>query len=335
MKIMLSFITVLAILFAALSCSDKASQPGDLPVPGSIVPDSTYVMVTPAWTEADGIPFNRPSDVKIGYDRYIYIADRDNDRVVKLSLAGEFVESYAVRYPTQVAQDRALDLLAISDSSVILRRSYREGGDFEEVFVAPNVYMPYPIEKEVPAAMYGIAASPFPDKTYLISHWHENSIFRFDSADQFKGTQIPPGAGLGKASQPVCVNTFDFSGTYVICYTSGNNYYSAQVVNAQSGDPIIPDSDSADIYGTTMTGHKDITMDRLGNVFVCFRNKENSEVWKFSRYGVLQLKFGQDGGPGDRLSGPSGIDVYQNYVYVADTDNNRIVRFEISTSVQQ
>jgi len=333
MKIMLSLITALAIFFAALSCSDKASQPVDLPVPGSIVPDSTYVMVTPAWTDADGIPFNRPSDVKIGYDRYIYIADRDNDRVVKLSLAGEFVESYSVRYPTQITQDRALDLLAISDSSVILRRSYSENGDFEEVFVAPDVYLPYPIDREIPAALFGIAASPFPEKSYLISHFYENGIFRFDSADQFKGTQIPSGTGLGKASQPVCVNTFDFSGTYVICYTSGNSTFSAQVVDAFTGQPIIPDSDSADIYRPTMTGHKDITMDRLGNVFVCFRN--NSEVWKFSRYGVLQLRFGRDGGPGDRLSGPSGIDAYQNYIYVADTDNNRIVRFEISTSVQQ
>jgi hypothetical protein len=333
MKTMLFRIAVLAILFAALSCSDKVSQPGDLPVPGSIVPDTTYVMVTPSWTEADGIAFNKPSDVKIGYDRYIYIADRDNDRVVKLSLAGEFVESYAIDYPTQITQDRALDLLAVSDSSVILRRSYRDGGDFEEVFVAPDVYLPYPIDREIPAALFGIAASPFPEKTYLISHFYEQGIFRFDSDDEFMDTQIPRGNGIGMASQPVCVNTFDFSGTYVICYTSGNSSYSAQVVDARSGDPIIPESDSADIYRPTMTGHKDISMDRLGNVYVCFRN--NSEVWKFSRYGVLQLRFGQDGGPGDRLSGPSGIDVYQDYVYIADTDNNRIVRFEISTSVQQ
>lgn len=333
MKIWPAYIAVLAILLALSACSDKASQPVDLPVPGSIVPDTTYVMVTPAWTEADGIAFNKPSDVKIGYDRYIYIADRDNDRVVKLNLAGEFIESYAVRYPTQVTQDRALDLLAISDSSVILRRSYSEGGDFREVFVAPDVYLPPPIDQEVPASMFGIAASPFPDKNYLISHFYESAIFRFNYLDSIKGTQIPAGTGLGKASQPVCVNTFDFSGTYIICYTSGNSSFSAQIVNGQTGAPIIPDSDSADIYRPTRTGHKDISMDRLGNVFVSFRN--GSEVWKFSRYGVLQLKFGQDGGPGDRLRGPSGIDVYQNYVYVADTENNRVVRFEISTSVQQ
>lgn len=321
------------LLIVVLSCSDKAIQPVNLPEPGSIVPDTTYVMITPAWTEADGITFNRPSDVKIGYDRCIYIADRDNDRVVKLNLAGEFIESYAVRYPTQVSQDRALDLLAISDSSVILRRSYREGGDFEEVFVAPDVYLPPPIDQEVPAAMFGIAASPFPEKTYLISHFYENAIFRFGPDDQLQSFQIPAGNGLGKASQPVCVNTFDFNGTYVICYTSGNSSYSAQLVDARNGQPIIPDTDSADIYRPTRTGHKDISMDKLGNVYVCFRN--GSEVWKFSRHGVLQLRFGQDGGPGDRLNRPSGIDVYQNYVYVADTDNNRIVRFEISTSVQQ
>ena len=233
MKTLLSLITILAILFAAQSCSDKASQPGDLPEPGSLLPDTTYIMVTPAWTEADGIPFNKPSDVKIGYDRYVYIADRDNDRVVKLSLAGEFVESYAVRYPTQVAQDRGLDLLVISDSSVILRRSYSENGDFEEVFVWPDAILPPPFDTIMPAAIFGIAASPFPDKSYLISNFYNHTctfdstriddttyivdttcydegIYEFNSDDYLGGIRIPSGYDVGRVINPVCINTFDF-----------------------------------------------------------------------------------------------------------------------------
>ena len=366
-RIMAIFAVSTAFLMIA-ACSEKVSQPRNLPEPGSILPDTTYVMVTPAWTEADGIPFNKPSDVKIGYDRYVYVADRDNDRIVKLSLAGEFIESYVARYPTQIAQDRALDLLAVSDSSVILKRSYSEGGDFFEVYVWPDVIQQYPLPSLLPSAIFGIAASPFPDKSYLISNFYDNTcffdsiwlpdstlnedstwtydtilvvdticfdmgIYKFDSDGNLGESQIPVGFDVGMVAYPVCINTFDFYGNYLIGYTTSNTFFSAQIVDAVTGQPFIPRSDSADIYRGIEGGHKDIAMDHLGNVFVCTR--KNSQVWKFSRYGVLQLKFGQDGGPGGRLNGPGGIDIYQNHIYIADTDNNRIVRFEISTSVQQ
>ncbi len=333
MRMAFGIILMLLLIALLLYCSDKASQPTNLPEPGSVIPDSTYVMITPAWTEADGIQFDRPADVKIGYDRFLYVADKNNDRVVKLTLAGEFVESYQISNPTQITQDRALDLLAVNDSSVVLRRSFREGGDFQVVYTAPDVPRPPPIDDTSYAVLFGIAASPFPDKTYSFSNFYENEIYRFDSDDEFVAVQVPSGNAAGRVAAPVAVNSFNIGGQYYIGYTSGRSSFSVQLIEASTGLPVIPFSDSADIYLTTVSGHKDIAVDGLGNIFVTMASA--SEVWKFSRNGQLLLKFGQDGSLEDRLNNPRGIDSYQQYIYVADTDNDRVVRFEVSTTPQQ
>ncbi|HDS00513.1 MAG TPA: hypothetical protein ENO22_05410 [candidate division Zixibacteria bacterium] len=333
MKAFITTILIIALILLMLDCSEKVNQPTDLPEPGSINPDTTYVMITPAWTEADGITFDRPTDVMIGYDRFVYVADRNNDRVVKLTLAGEFVESYQIPNPTQIDQDRALDLLAVNDSSVVLRRSFREGGDFQVVYTAPDVPRPPPIDDTTYAVLFGIAASPFPDKTYSISNFYLNEIYRFDSGDEYVDVQVPSGNAAGRVAAPVAVNSFNIRGQYYIGYTSGRSSFAVQLIEASTGQPVIPFSDSADIYLTTVNGHKDIAVDDLGNIFVTMAAA--SEVWKFSRDGQLLLRFGQDAPPEDRLDNPRGIDAYQQYIYVADTDNNRVVRFETSTSPQQ
>jgi len=317
-----------------LGCSDKIQQPGDLPDPGIYNPDTTYVMITPVWTEADGLEYNHPSDVIIGYDRSIYIADTDNNRVVRLDLAGNFIESYNVDHPTQIAQDRGLDLLAVTDSSTILRRDYSAGGDFVEVHSEPDILLPPPPDNRfVSASLFGICASPFPDKSYYFSHYYENGILKYNATDGFVEVQIMPGIGLGRASAPTGINAKNFNGDFYLCYTSGQATFSIQVINLSTEQPLIPDTSNMNIYRNTLTGHKDITMDALGNIYVTMASA--SEIWKYDRHGNYVLRFGQNGIGEDLLDNPRGIDAYQNYLYVADRNNNRVVRFEASTSAQQ
>lgn len=328
-------ILVLTAVAIYWGCSDKIEQPGDLPEPGTYNPDTTYVMVTPVWTGADGLEFNHPNDVIVGYDKSIYIADTYNDRIVRLDLAGNFIESIDIHRPTQIAQDRALDLLAVTDSSVVLRRDYSEDGDFVIVHSEPDVLLPPPPDDHiVPAALYGICASPFPDKSYYFSHYYENGILKYNSSDNFVRVQVYPGIGVGYAMAPLALNAKEIKSDFYLCYTSGSASFSIQVLNLTTGEPVIPDTaEVTDIYSPTVTGYKDITMDEFGNIFVTMATR--SEIWKYDRYGKFDYRFGQEGSGADLLKNPRGIDSYQNYLYVADRDNNRIVRFEASTSAQQ
>ncbi len=326
-------IATIGLFTALIACSDKISQPGDLPDPGSFSPDTTYVMVEPAWTEAEGIAYDDPSDVIIGYDRFVYVADRGNDRVVKLNLAGEFVESYYIPAPSQITQDRALDLLAVTDSNRVWRRSFMDDGEFEVVFTADDVYRPFPIDSMISARLFGIAASPFPDKDYFLTNFYEDSVFVFGPDDERDDVLAVKGYGVGLANAPIAVGAFDIGDLYCVGFTNSGTSFSIQLIDVNSGMPVVPFTDSADIYRPTVNGHKDIAMDRAANIFVSMAS--SSEVWKFNRNGVFQLKFGQAGGPADRLNNPRGVYIYQDYIYVADAGNNRVVRFLSSTAPQQ
>ena len=51
---------------------------------GNIRGDTVYVQLNPDW---EG--FNRPQDVMVGREPFIYVADTDNDRIVMLNLDGQ------------------------------------------------------------------------------------------------------------------------------------------------------------------------------------------------------------------------------------------------------
>ncbi len=132
---------IFSLLAIAASCGEK------LPLPvavndddGGHLTDTTYVPVLPHWTTAGGIDFNYPFGVSLGYDQTIYICDTRNDRIVRLTQNGEFIESFSLPHPYGVAQDRALTLAAVNGGNKIYLRRYPEGGDFVEYLEMDSVY---------------------------------------------------------------------------------------------------------------------------------------------------------------------------------------------------
>ncbi len=120
-------------------CGRKIKLPTKLPELGTGALDTTYVSVGEPWEEANGLSFKHPQDVNIGFDGYIYIADTDNDRIVKLDQAGHFINQYdGVENPTGVSQDRLFRLLACGDSIIYKKGTQDE--DFVSIYIAPDVY---------------------------------------------------------------------------------------------------------------------------------------------------------------------------------------------------
>ncbi len=90
-----------AVLFFALTlnaCADADNVDlSEFPInvdPGTIG-DTSYIPITPIITG-----FNEPTDVFFGYDQQIYVADKNNDRIVQLNLAGGVVSYSSYRYRT-------------------------------------------------------------------------------------------------------------------------------------------------------------------------------------------------------------------------------------------
>ena len=100
----------------------------------TLVDDVGYVPLSPAYTQGAGGPFDRPVDVYVGYDEYIYVADARGVHVLDLAGRPQAVLSEVAGQPlrdiTAIVQDRKLDLYVAArrDTTVAGARCPSSGG---------------------------------------------------------------------------------------------------------------------------------------------------------------------------------------------------------------
>lgn len=73
---------ILASLLFLIACNDKPIPPNSSSGNGSIN-DTLYIPLQPDWTG-----FNEPSDIYIGREPFVYIADTKNNQIVMLDISG-------------------------------------------------------------------------------------------------------------------------------------------------------------------------------------------------------------------------------------------------------
>lgn len=351
-------------LFLVFSnCGRKVKLPTKLPELGGGSLDTTYVPIEPSrpWVEAGGIPFNHPQDVHVGFDGYIYIADTDNDRIVKLDLTGNFIDEYGgVKHPNSVSQDRLFRLLATGDS-IIYKKGIHEQ-NFIPIYTAPSVHDTVPIVildtvvtdtgtiivpidtfrvDTLPTIYEGVAPNPLPLPGYAEYYAcdftrSEITKFRFNEPSTVYnlGPAIPKGYDLGKTAYPLGIFTYLTQNGFNLIFCQFLSYFSVQLLNGEDYSPVIPRTNSSNIYWEGTFGQaEDVAVDEYGNIFVV--DSEKSSVLKFSENGVRILSFGTEGTGEKQFQNPKGIAYANKIVYVADTGNNRILRFMLSTDIQR
>jgi hypothetical protein len=351
------YIWILSLLIILSGCGRKIKLPTNLPELGGGTLDTTYVPIEPdrPWVEAGGIPFNHPQDVHVGFDGYIYIADTDNDRIVKLDQVGNFIYQYGgVKRPSSVSQDRLFRLLATGGNIIYKKGAQDE--DFLSIYTAPDVYDTVPIviidttdtgivfidtfRVDTSATIYeGIAPNPLPFSGYAEYYAcdltrSEITKFLFYEPSTFYdlGPAIPTGYELGKTAYPSGIFTYLTPTGFNLIFSQFLSYYSVQLLNGEDFSPVIPRTDSSNIYWQGTFGQaEDVVVDEYGNIFVV--DSERNSVLKFSENGVKILSFGSQGTKGKEFQNPMGIAYSNKIVYVADTGNNRILRFMLSTDI--
>jgi hypothetical protein len=368
-----NYIWILGLLIILSGCGREIKLPTNLPELGQGTLDTTYVPIESdrPWVEAGGITFNHPQDVCVGFDGYIYIADTENDRIVKLDQSGNFIHQYeGVKRPSSVSQDQLLRLLATGGNSIYKRSTPDE--DFISIYTAPDIYDTIIVTPEdtvevydtiivtpdsvvidtdtviVPAVFYvdtlvtnykGIAPNPLPFSGYAIYYacdFTRSQITQFlfyepDSINNL-GPLIPWGYDLGKTYYPLGIYTYLTQTGFNLIFCQVLSYFSVQLLDGQDLSPIIPRTDSSNIYWQGTFGQaEDVAVDEYGNIFVV--DSEKNCVAKFSKNGVGILSFGSLGAGAKGFQNPKGIAYSNKIVYVADTGNNRILRFMLSTDV--
>jgi DNA-binding beta-propeller fold protein YncE len=362
-----AYLLVLILLLAIPGCGKRMKLPTDIPqsVPGA--PDTTYVPVGEGWTEAGGIPFDRPQDVHVGLDGHVYIADTGNDRIVELDQAGDFVAHYhGAKEPRSISQDPLFRLLAAGGNTIYIKLPGEDG--FDSLYAGDDIYdsimvvrpdtlidtviiSPDSIEIDtimglidtvyfvdtVTTNFAAIAPDPRPVAgygMYFVCDSTRDEISRFlligSDALYRMGAAVPSGYRLSSTHGPTGVFTYLRGDKFRFLFCQALSYFSVQLLDGDDFGPLIPQTESSQIYWEDwIIGlAQDVAADEFENIFVV--DSEKSQVHKFSRNGVPILSFGREGSGQTDFKNPLGIAYANKILYVADTGNNRILRFALS-----
>ena len=350
---------LLIVIGFSWSCADKLDL-NDLGADdggGNVTGDTVYVRINPVW---EG--YNKPQDVMVGREPFIYIADTDNDRIVLLNLDGQRLGTKAIKKPVALAQDYLLNLFVCAQFDTVISgqtQTYSAVYKLDLVSVNHQIelapvkrILPRPQDFAQPLREY-TGACVFYDNSYLISRKGpnntnlidpDNTVLIFVQKKLYDGSIIdslvgrvslldPTGSGTMSANQISSLTSFN-SGNFNINVTlTGDNSFKFQPLEYISspdftGYRIALQPLSRDVM---MPGiflqPEGSALDNSGNIYIADAGKDS--IYKFNSFGDEQQSFG---GP-EIFSQPYGVAFFNKTLYVADTGNNRILRFILSTEL--
>jgi DNA-binding beta-propeller fold protein YncE len=345
-------ILVIFMLFSS-SCVDKLdindidTGSGNVNIGG----DTLFVQVNPVW---EG--FNKPRGIMVGKEPFIYVADTENNKIVLLNLDGQILSSRSIQKPVAIAQDYRLNLIVCAQFDT-LNQTFSAVYKLDLVSTNHNLDLA-PIKRILPQlpdfaqpqrVYTGCAA--FFDNTYYIARKGpnnsnlvdpDNSVLVFIQKRQNDGTTVdsligrvpqldPTGSGINSANQISSITSYNSRNYNMILSLTGENNFKIQplefIFSVEFTGYRIEFSPLSNALMTPNVFERPegATVDNAGNIYVA--DAETDTVYKFNSFGDLLISFG---GP-DQFNEPYGVAFFDKTLYVADTGNDRIVRFILST----
>ncbi len=322
---------------------------------GNIGGDTVYVQLNPVWGG-----FNNPQDVYIGRDQFIYVADTDNDRVVMMNVAGQVLGSLALQKPIAIAQDFRLNLFVCAEfdtlgqtfSAVYRIDMFVVGNRISEA--VPVRLLPRASDLSKPDRKYTAVTTFYNNMVYVArtgpdnsSYFDpDNSILMFVPKSRYGGGEgdtligrVPNieavSSGFVTANGISSLASFDKRNIDVVVTLTGTTNFRAQqwnyvvtnldekyVTKFEPGDSV------AFARPNRFVQPEGCTIDASGNIFIVDAAKDS--VYKFNAFGNELQSFGGT----DIFNQPHGVAFFDRTLYVADSGNNRILRFILSTDIQ-
>jgi hypothetical protein len=364
MKMKRSLLIFMSAIFLLAGC-DRKFNTEELVAPntggGNIGGDTVYVQLNPVWGG-----FNNPQDVYIGHDQFIYVADTDNDRVVMMNVAGQVLGSISIKKPVAISQDFRLNLIVCGETDITDTLT-NQVVTYSAVYKIDLFAVGHQISQAVPVRilprtsdlskplrkytgvttfynnMYYIARKG-PDNSSLFDP--DNSILIGLPKSSYGGGQgdtiigrvpniDPVSSGLVTANEISALASFNKRNINLVVTLTGSTNFKAQQWNYYVS-PIeekyvsrFSPSDSVDFSRPNRFAQPEgCTIDPSGNIFVVDAVKDS--VFKFNAFGNELESFGG----AEVFDQPHGVAFFDRTLYVADSGNNRILRFILSTDIR-
>jgi hypothetical protein len=358
----IELIILLLVTAFFLSCTDKFdiseidTGDGDVNIGG----DTVYVEVTPEWGG-----FNRPQDVMVGREPFIYVADTDNNRIVMMNLNGQILGIRSMQKPMALAQDYKLNLIVCAQFDTVVSGESRTFSAVykldlvsvsHQIAIAPITrLLPRANDLNRPLVEYTGACVFFNNMFYVSRKGPNNSSFvdpdnsllifipkSFINSESEGDTLVgrvpnidPLGQGPVSAYDISSLASFNNQSVDIIITLTGGTSFKANWLHYQI-TPIdqkyvsnfSPGSGTDLVIPNSFERPEGCALDNSGNIYIADAGKDS--VYKFNSFGDELNSFG---GP-DVFNEPYGVAFFNKTLYVADTGNNRILRFILSTEIQ-
>jgi DNA-binding beta-propeller fold protein YncE len=358
------FFSFLFLLFI-FGCEDKIKLPNAPPLQEV---DPGYVQIS-EWKggtyKGKSETFNQPKDITIGREPLIYIADTGNNRIVMLDEAG-FIRgiSKKINNPLSVSQDRAMNLFIINGTNKVFRINLTKYNhdldiaDIDTVFTDES-----DLPKYTAVATFSLKSQTDQVNLYYVTsqgtdtqtRYHRVLIGSVTSNKGFFQQWMGYGLELGRTNNPIGITTFEYDidelnkNTSDFIFTQTGKNFKLQwmtLINvpgeglqlrSKFNEPNV-DINAPDKFDLP----EDITVDESQNIYVIdagknkfFKfTKDGSEIFKIKNKEWI-LSFGSFGSGEKQFKNPQGIAYFakNKSILVADTGNNRIVGFKLSTDL--
>lgn len=319
--------------------------------------DTVYIQQFPNW---EG--FNKPQDMIVGREPFIYVADTENDRIVMLNISGQFLGEKKIKRPTSITQNYKLELLIVAEfDTVISGNNFTYSALYKiDMVKAGHILNNTQLIRILPqdskldpfafnrTDRFYTGVCSFYDNSFYVSRKgpsnsnpidRDNSIltFKYDSNDSLIIGKIPglesEGTGILSANQISSLTSFPNKTTDVILTLTGKNSFKVQwleytVTTDFAGYRIKLGAFSSDMMTVNKFGSpEDIALDDANNIYVA--DAEKDSVFKFNSFGDELESFGGS----DLFSSPHAVAYHDRTLYVLDTNNDRILRFILSTEI--
>ena len=352
---------IILIILLVFGCSDKfdvnqlTSGNGNANIAG----DTVYVPLNPEWTG-----FNKPQDMIIGREPFIYVADTYNDRIVMMNLNGNVLGTRYIKRPVALAQDYKLNLIVCGEIDTVFNGQTQTFGAVYKLDMVAAAHqinnapltqlLPRPSDLKYPDRRY-TAVTVFFNNSFYVARTGpsnsgfvdpDNSILNFIPKKLFGGgngdTLIgrvpnidPISTGLVSANKISSLTSFDRKNIDFIETLTGNTSLKTQwltyVVTPISADYVArltPSDGGALMRPNKFTRPEGSCIDNAGNIYIADAGKDS--VFKFTPLGDELQSFG-----GAKIfNEPYAVAFSDRILYVVDSGNNRILRFILSTDLR-
>ena len=319
--------------------------------------DTLYIPQTPVWTG-----FNKPKDMIVGREPFIYVADTDNDRIVMLNIAGQFLGEKSIKKPIALTQNYKLELIVVAEFDTVINNNNLTFSAVYKIDMveANHIFANTKLQRILPQDP---KVDPFAfnrtDRFYTgVCSFYDNSIFvsrkgpsnnnpvdrdntiiqvEFDNANSTVVSKIPGleplATGLLSANEISSLTSFNSRSNDIIVTLIGKNSFKVQWLEFVSNSDFEGYQSKLGAFSSSiMTVNKfgkpeDVALDEANNIYVA--DAEKDSVFKFNNFGDELESFGGS----NMFSAPHAVAFHDRTLYVLDTNNDRILRFILSTEI--